>query len=362
MTNIMDYVKKYGDISFDEEEFNEVDAAILSLISYIDFSGIIGMNKKGQYLRNALDYFLTYYDLKSFAKKGVARKDIIKLCRLIKDKARYKDILLYNYVYKLGFDEQFGAITMKLPNKTVIINYEGTDHNLVGWEEDFAMCYRNLVPSERDAIKYINKSVSLFDKEVIVLGHSKGGHLSMVAGMGAILPIRIKIKKIYNFDGPGLRKEIIKSHKYKRIKDRLNYIVPNHSIVGLILRHDDNIKVVKSVKKDLSAHSIFNWEVLDYAFKDAVLSRLSKNLDSSIVMWLDSHEDCEREKIGKAIFEFLRKNGLNDVSNLIKIRTLFMLLKNSKELDNETKKVLGNFIKFNVDYMKQNKKEKSSLS
>jgi len=169
-------------------------------------------------------------------------------------------------------------------------------------------------------------------------------------------------KKIYNFDGPGLRKEIIKSHKYKRIKDRLNYIVPNHSIVGLILRHDDNIKVVKSVKKDLSAHSIFNWEVLDYAFKDAVLSRLSKNLDSSIVMWLDSHEDCEREKIGKAIFEFLRKNGLNDVSNLIKIRTLFMLLKNSKELDNETKKVLGNFIKFNVDYMKQNKKEKSSLS
>lgn len=360
MTNIFDYLKKYGDSSFTSNEFNELDAAILSLLSYIDYNNIIPPKKESITLQNALNYFLTYYDLKSFKKKGFQRKELLNLCKIIKDKERFKDIRLSNYVYKIGFDEQFSAITMRLPNKTVVVSFEGTDHNLSGWEEDFAFAYKFPVSCDTNAINYINKTISFFDKDIIVLGHSKGGHLSMVASMYASLPIRLRIKKIYNFDGPGLRKKEITSSKYKKISKKLEHIVPNHSIVGLLLRHSENIRVIKSERKDLYAHSIFNWEVEDKHFKNTTLSKLSSNLDKSIILWLDKHDDKTREIIVKNIFSYLRKNGITDITNLVKIKTLIALIKNSKELDKETKEVLANFVKFNFEYHMNTKRKKQN--
>jgi len=272
------------------------------------------------------------------------------MCKLLKDTIRFKEVLLYDYVYKISFDSQFSAITFKLPNKIIVVSYEGTDHNLSGWEEDFAMCYKFPVRCDIEAIKYLKNSIKFFTKEVIVTGHSKGGHLSIVSSMYMNPLFRNKIKKIYNFDGPGLRQKEINSVKYKRIASKIEHIVPNHSIVGLLLRHSDNIKSVKSIRKDLYAHSIFNWEVEEDSFIRENLSKLSINLDKSIIEWLDFHDDFERQNIITKIFEYLRKNGIVDITNLVKIRTLISLIKNRKEIDKETKEVLANFIKFNYDY------------
>ena len=41
MGTLFDYVKWRGDLSFTEAPFNEVDSLIFSLISYIDFEGIV---------------------------------------------------------------------------------------------------------------------------------------------------------------------------------------------------------------------------------------------------------------------------------------------------------------------------------
>ena len=40
MGNIYKYINRYSNKTFDEVEFNEVDAAILANIPYIDFVGI----------------------------------------------------------------------------------------------------------------------------------------------------------------------------------------------------------------------------------------------------------------------------------------------------------------------------------
>ena len=45
MANILNYIKKYKDVSFDEMSFNDVDAVILSQIPYYDFSGIVDDEK-----------------------------------------------------------------------------------------------------------------------------------------------------------------------------------------------------------------------------------------------------------------------------------------------------------------------------
>ena len=36
MTNLFDYVLQYGDLSFEEKEFNEVDNLVFCLISYLE--------------------------------------------------------------------------------------------------------------------------------------------------------------------------------------------------------------------------------------------------------------------------------------------------------------------------------------
>ena len=44
-------------------------------------------------------------------------------------------------MYIVNSEMQFGALTMKLPDKSTFIAFAGTDSSIVGWEEDFKMAY-----------------------------------------------------------------------------------------------------------------------------------------------------------------------------------------------------------------------------
>ena len=354
---LIEYVKQIGDYTFFEEKFNEIDAAVLSAVTYVDFNPVFKNDKIELPLGSALEIFLAKGDLKQFGKNGFIQKDIIKLVRIIKDKIRYRNITISNYVYDVTFDKQFSALTMKLPTKEKVIAYEGTDHNLVGWEEDFAMIYKFPVPADKDAIAYINRNVSLFDKDVIVLGHSKGGHLAMTAATFGNWYVKLKIKEVYNFDGPGFRYNEIESRKFKRMSKKLKYIVPNYSLFGLLLRHPENIRTVKSNRKDIIAHSVFTWEIEGNQFIDEPLSRISKNLDKSIVMWLEQHDDEQREKLVKDVFEYFKKSGVKNLMDVTKFKIIIALLKNLDDLDDSSKKLLNNFIKYNVEYHVHNRKD-----
>ena len=350
MGNIFNYITKYGNKTLSEMKFNEVDAAIMSNIPYVDFVGILDNSGVETTLSVAIEKFLMMKDLRKFSRTGILNKDLIRLCKSIKDCLRYRNIILKNYVYILTQEEQFGAITIKLPDYQKIFAYEGTDHTLVGWEEDFAMFYKYPVPADIDAIKYIKANVSLFDKDVIVLGHSKGGHLAMTASAFSPWYIRMKIGKVYNFDGPGFRLKEVTSRKYKKMERKLEYIIPNYSFFGVMLRHDNPARVVKSNRKDIKAHSIFNWEVKATRFVLEPLSALSKNLSRSIIMWLEMHDDEQREAIVKDVFDLIKKANITYIGDVKKIKNIVTLLKNLDELDDETIILLKHFIKFNVDY------------
>lgn len=44
--DVLDYIKEKGNKTFFEEEFNEIDASILSLLTYIDFNKIVSTKKE----------------------------------------------------------------------------------------------------------------------------------------------------------------------------------------------------------------------------------------------------------------------------------------------------------------------------
>ena len=62
MSTIYDYVDNYGNYTFLEKEFNEVDNAILSMLAYVDYTGIVSEGHKEKKPLNivAEEYFSKY--------------------------------------------------------------------------------------------------------------------------------------------------------------------------------------------------------------------------------------------------------------------------------------------------------------
>ncbi len=355
MINILEYVKRNGDYTFYEKKFTEIDALIMSTIVYVDFTKVV---KKSEIsLGDALELFLNKCDIKKFMKCGFFQRDIIKLVKIVKDKIRYRGIMLSDYVYEVNQNKQFGAITMKLPTKEKLIVFEGTDHNMSGWKEDFAMIYKFPVPADTDAIKYLNEHISFWDRNVYVIGHSKGGHLSMTAASFCKWYKKFAIKKVYNFDGPGFRYDEFYSKQFIKMSKRIEYIVPNYSLFGILLRHPDNLRVIKTNRKGIMAHSMFNWLIKDDSFILETLSRGSRNLSRSILMWLEQHDDIERKKMVTDVFKYFKKYEIVSVVDFTNIKKLVSLIKNLDDLDDDTKDFLKQFIEYNYQYHIANKKD-----
>lgn len=207
MANILDYVKNSSKYTFDELPFNEIDNVIFASISYLNLDGIVS---NSYYNPVTIEYagisYFNKYTKKDFRNNVFAVQSAIKVFASIYKTNRYKDLKLYNYVYKGDSTKQFSAVFIDLSNKYTYISFEGTDDLVSGWYEDAKMTYQFPIPSQKETIKYINKFISPFSRRKYILGgHSKGGNLALVAGMFANHLIKPKIKKIYMNDAPGLK-------------------------------------------------------------------------------------------------------------------------------------------------------------
>ena len=201
---------------------------------------------------------------------------------------------MYNYEYVGDEASQFSCVTFEINKKLLYVAYEGTDQLISGWEEDCKMAYEFPVKAHVLAKNYLRRFIFTSSK-IIIGGHSKGGNLALVASMYCNYFVKRKIIKIYSNDGQGLRKSQLESKYYSKIEDRYVHIIPNNSIVGLLLRHKNNYIVVKSSKTGILAHDATTWLVEDDHFKYDKLSRLSRVFDEGFSNWLNMYDD-EKEK------------------------------------------------------------------
>lgn len=348
MAGINTYIKEYGDKTFNEEKINEIDNVILSSIVYLNFDGIVPKNKKSISLCEAGNIFLYKYNYFDVSKLGIAQKVSYKILKQIVNTKRYKDIQMYNYKYIWDTDTQFGAVCFKVKKKFIYVAFEGTDNLLSGWKEDFQMAYEFPVPSQKLAVKYLNENIKLFDKNIIVGGHSKGGNLALVSSMYCKNRINKKIKQIYSNDGPGLKKEQIESENYSKIRDRLIHLVPNYSYVGVLLRND-KFTVIKTNRKDFMAHAVSSWQVNKNEFIRENLSSISDSFRKSLLKWLDEHDLNQREKMISTVFKTLEESGIKNLNDFFNLKNAITVIRNINNIDDETKKLVISLIEFNLN-------------
>ena len=74
---------------------------------------------------------------------------------------RFADAVLAGYVDKHDFEnqEQFSALHVYLSDGTLFVSYSGTDDTILGWKEDLNMAYQMPVPSQEEAVGYLEKTV-----------------------------------------------------------------------------------------------------------------------------------------------------------------------------------------------------------
>lgn len=346
-TNIMNYIDYYGDYTFDEKKFNELDNVIFSLLSYIDYTNVLdNTSKTKKTIKEVSDELFSIHTKTELNDNILAVRNTHKLIKKMAKFNRYKNLLMYAFTRKDDNITQFSAVSIEINKHLVYVSYEGTDHQISGWEEDCKMAYNFPVEAHTLAKNYLDKHYTFRNVKIITGGHSKGGNLAMVASMYANYFVKKKIIKIYSNDGQGLRKAQIDSRYYKKIKNKLVHIIPNYSIVGLLLRHEKNYIVVKSSKIGFAAHDAMSWQVsYDHFIKDK-LSRSSKVFEEGFESWLDKYDDEKRKLFVKSFFDLLRQNNITTLLQFKKQKDLIIkLIKSSKTLDPIVKEMTTDLVK-----------------
>lgn len=341
MDNLHTYLKKYGKFDFYDRPFNEVDNVILSIIAYIDFSGIVSDNKLDKItLSEASDLFYKKYDSKKIDSFMMSIRHASKMLGEIANTNRFKDVLLYNFTYKLDHDMQFGAITMKLPNKGIYIGYKGTDSMISGWKEDFMFASVFPTPAQNEAILYLNNAVNFLENNIYVGGHSKGGNLALIASMYCKSSVRHRIKTVFSNDGPGLRLEEFNSKEYKRILPKVVSFIPRASVVGLILNRYDNSIIIDSKNKSVLQHDITSWLVNGTILARSNASSFSEKFDKAMDTWINGLSVEEKIKLTNIIFDVLDKAEIYDICELkgSKLKTCIKIFKEFKNVPKEQSK------------------------
>ena len=343
--DLFDYVKKYGDVTFEEKEFNDVDNIVFCSLSYLDFTNT-SINKKKCTLEVIGKQYLRRNFFRDIKKLGIPHKNAYKLLELCIESNRYKDIIVHDYVYSINIEKQFSAMMLRINKNLEYICYEGTDELISGWKEDMELSCLFPIPSQIDAIDYANKHIKIFGPNVIIGGHSKGGNLALVAAMYTKPLKQFRIVKVYNNDGPGLRKHEFESKEYNHIKPKYVHIVPHSSMVGILLRNDI-YNVIKSTSNNIMSHAISTWVIDDDKFEEATMSKRSKELEQSIISWLENHSDEEKYRTVRTVFEALENADIHKIIEFSNLPKLIRAIRNIKNIDRESKDVLVDLIRYN---------------
>lgn len=354
---LIDYIEWRGDLSFANAPFNDVDALILCQISYIPFDGIVpGLDRMDRISVAKLKdkYFETCGEYKSSL--GVLiPPDTIDLLEKMAVSRRFKNVRAGFYINDVDLEEekQFCAITYFIGDEIMFVAFRGTDDTIVGWKEDFNMGFMHTVPAQMEADRYFKGSVKNiddqgFDGRIILGGHSKGGNLAVYAAMMAPDGIKKRIDKIYNFDGPGFDGVFIAGQEYMEIKDRIHTLLPQSSIIGMLLGHEEEYTVVKSRETGIMQHNALSWQVIGSNFVTVnKVTETSTMIDKSLKKWISDMSAEQIERFVAAMFSVLGASEAVTLTQLAtgKTRSFSAMIKSYKDCDEETRKLLKETLK-----------------
>lgn len=363
--NIITYAEKYKNKTYQEMPFSDVDGLILCQAAYYDFSD----EEERQEFTQSVSSYMTK-ERESLLHALITRNGDDQLVEILESGGRHGSLKVANFIDKIdeSCDEQFSAITYKLEENLYFIAFRGTDNSVVGWKEDFNMTFQDEVPAQREAVRYAVAMMERYPGQFYLGGHSKGGNLAVYTAMMLPEKMQERLLCVYNYDGPGFWEAVYQSEHYKKIRPKIKKLIPQTSIVGMLMEEDDNYLVVKNKVSGFMQHNAFNWIVMGnrFALQEEADSS-SKIWKGALNRWIKGLELQERKQFVTIVFDIiysLEITTLNEVAKNRKENTR-KLLKQLSKVEAEEKKMLfsvvGRLVQISAREMRKNKKEENKI-
>ena len=322
MKNMLDYIKEFGHVSFEERAFSEIDALVLTELEYLPLEKVVPSDENGENfvtVKEIAEYMQEHKQELFDENPMMITEERHEVSQVIADAPRFQSLKFFGVVSEWDKDttKQFAAVTVEVEPSVRLVVFRGTDETLIGWKEDFLMTYSPLVAAQTDAKEYLAKQASLFDGDLMVSGHSKGGNLAIYAAATQEEDVQLRIVDIFCFDSPGLYRSVLETKGYQNIVPLAMRYIPQDSLVGLMLESEVPYVIVKSNATGAMQHSAMTWEIEDGQFiKMEKLTKNSQLNDQTFKKWTESVSDEELELFWNVFFELLFSVGIDTVNDL----------------------------------------------
>lgn len=316
MDNIVSYLKWRGDDSLCDYPINELDCLILSMLSYVDFRGIIKSDKTGITLCEAAKRYL---ELNSHWQAPPIEKGLKRMLTYTQtvgaeiipplvNSDRFKDAVLSDYFWVFDSETQFAALHIRLADGTDFISFIGTDNTIAGWQEAFSVGFEK-TRSQEIAVKYLT-DIMKPDRQYRIGGHSKGGNTAVYSAMMIDDTLKNCIIGIYSFDSPGICDEMIIPEKYDIIKSKIHRFSPEFAIIGRLFHNSEPIKIVTSVAQGPAQHDAMTWLTERKSFTEAQhFDSVSNRCERVFKNWIEDTDIEHRREFVCAFFGSLKVSG-----------------------------------------------------
>jgi len=330
-------------LSFKHAPFNPVDALIFCQLSYLPFENIVPAQGGEISISSAARAFAAKQK-ENVLGGYVIFKDDPEFLKTLGASKRYEDCKMLRFVNNIDAaqEKQFSAICIHTGDLTFIA-YRGTDVTLVGWKEDLNMSFIDAVPSQLEAVSYLETAAHNITGPLLIGGHSKGGNLAVYAASMCARETREKINAVYSFDAPGFHQHLVESEGFAEIRERINLYIPQSSVVGLLFEHGKDSAVVQSSETGLLQHELYSWQLThnDMVRLDTITLG-SRYVDKTLREWIGGMDYERRKDFSEALFAILNATQAKSLFDLGTdwFKTAGRMIQSLGNVDNATKKVI----------------------
>lgn len=345
MAQLIDYLEKVENLTFDQEPLNILDKVCINEIGYLTYEKWLTPNdlKKPIILHDYAEGKELNPDY-SF----MVTKERVELAEAMVRSKRFAGLHLSNYrsVLDKEVEKQFAAMIFSLPELDYHqLVFRGTDDSVIGWKEDFQLTYSREIPAHRSAMTFLEDHLPNLSGRITVSGHSKGGNLALYSAVQSSTALREKIAELLLLDSPGLMKSLLEKPSYQELKARMTVIRPQDSVVGVMLYWDRPAQLVAAEGIGFAQHNALSWEVdlaaNDFAYEDQP-TELSQRLEETFQEWIETLPKQQLKQVCDLVFDTILDSGiesLNDIG-IQALPQIGQMLQEFGNLSDKQKKVL----------------------
>ena len=322
MPGIKEYIQAFGDVPFAARPFGDADNLTLCQVFYMPFEQVVSPDFSAE----PVPFSDVCYAM--FAKRGyhhsrlglMIPNDASVNMMAMEPMKRFAEMKLWAVQETFEHEPavQFAAGTFLLPDGTAVIIYRGTDDTIIGWKEDMDIFINGSIPSYQLALDYLNGVAAHTEGNIILCGHSKGGHLALYAALKTDAATRARIQRVYNNDGPGYEDySLFATDASREILPRYRHLVPHSSAVGMVLSHDyDFTAVVSNLPLGPLQHDLCSWQIEngELVTREDV-DNMAKITDVAFSEFLGSFSDASRQNAGDIAATLIRAVNIDSLAD-----------------------------------------------